>query len=113
VIRAADDRVTPLDPGRILETKDIDRKKSFTTDAALHIVNQASTRDLKRRVEERYPEGLENIMIDNRNWRANIYIDTKNAYDEDLFTELRFGTCIARTVGPSVRCKAIQCNYDV
>ena len=92
MIRAADDRLTALYMGKkILEVLETDRHQSFTTDAALHLVNLASVRDLSQRLTQRYPHGLDNFMLDKRNWRANIYIDTDEAYEEDRFAEMRIG----------------------
>ena len=63
-------------------------------------------------MSDRYPEGLENFQVDYRNWRANILLDTSNAFDEDKFAEMRIGSILMRTVGPCVRCSAVECNYD-
>jgi len=47
MIRAQEDRLTPLDPERQIYLKEGDRKKTFTTDAALHMINLASVRELR------------------------------------------------------------------
>jgi len=54
MIRAADDRLTPLYMGKkIFDVLETDRHQSFTTDAALHLVNRASVRELSQRVRDR------------------------------------------------------------
>jgi len=44
-----------LDPKRHILLKEGDKRKTFTTDAALHIVNKASVEEVKKRVLEQYP----------------------------------------------------------
>ena len=47
VIRSADERVTTINPARLIYIKPEDRKKTFTTDAALHLINLGSVRELQ------------------------------------------------------------------
>ena len=62
-----------------------DTRKTFTTDAALHLVNHDSLNDLRRRVAERYPDGLDDFWISAEQFRSNIVVETGEAYSEDLF----------------------------
>jgi hypothetical protein len=50
-------------------------------------VNEASTRDLEKRVLDRYPDAADRdkIKITSIAFRPNIIIDTGVAYEEDLF----------------------------
>ena len=45
-IRSTDERLTAINPARLIYSKPDDRKKTFTTDAALHMINLASVREL-------------------------------------------------------------------
>jgi len=40
-----------------------DTRKTFTTDAALHIVNKASVDELRRKVQEEHPEGIPDFYV--------------------------------------------------
>lgn len=92
--------------------KEGDTRKTFTTDAALHIVNKASVDELRQRVLDNHPEGLQDFWVEAEQFRSNIVIDTKEGFSEDLFAEMRIGSCLLRNVGPTIRCNAIRTNYD-
>lgn len=64
---------------------DQDQTKGFVSKAVLHVINEASTRDLKKRVLAQYtdPAEIERIKITSIAFRPNIIIDTKFAYEED------------------------------
>jgi uncharacterized protein YcbX len=52
------------------------------------------------------------LFLDTGTFRASMIVDTVNPYDEDKFIEMRLGPMLIRSVGPSVRCKATEVNYD-
>ena len=106
------ERQMPLNPNRHIEMRQGDTRKTYTSDAALHIVNHDSVADLRRRVEERYPNGLDDLWVDAEQFRSNIIIETGQAYSEDLFSELRIGSCLFRSAGPCIRCNDIRTNYE-
>ena len=93
---------------------DEDKTKGFCSKAAIHIVNEASTRDLTKRVLAQYPkkEDRDRIAITSIAFRPNIIIDTEFAYQEDYMQEARIGNTFMRLVGFCSRCKAVANNYD-
>jgi len=58
-LHSASDRERPLDPKRHILLKEGDKRKTFTTDAALHIVNRASVDEVRKRVLEQYPKAVQ------------------------------------------------------
>ena len=46
ILRAAKERVTKLNHERLYKSQDDDRKGAFITDAALHLINTESVKDL-------------------------------------------------------------------
>jgi uncharacterized protein YcbX len=64
IIRSADERVTTINPARLIYIKPEDRKKTFTTDAALHLLNLGSVRELQQRVYDRHPNDKENYFVE-------------------------------------------------
>lgn len=55
VLHSPLDRLNIIPKTSILRV-DGDKAKCFTFDAALHLINEASLRDLKQRVCQKYPE---------------------------------------------------------
>lgn len=104
-------RKTKINPKRIIYDKS-DSHKTFTTDAALHIINKTSVEDLERRMMTRYPDGLEHFYVSIEQFRANIVLDTKLSYSEDNYNELRAGAILMRNCGPCIRCNTIRMNLD-
>jgi hypothetical protein len=47
VLRAQNERLTKLDPTRQIYLREKDRKRTFTTDAALHMINLQSVDELR------------------------------------------------------------------
>jgi hypothetical protein len=94
--------------------KNEDLTKGFVSKAAIHIVNEASTRDLTKRVLAQYsdPKDRERMAITSIAFRPNIIIDSEFAYEEDRMQEARIGNTFMRLVGYCSRCKAVACNYD-
>jgi len=111
LIRSPWKRTNKLDGNRIIYGGK-DESKSYTTGASFHLINRSSVDELRQRVKDKYPEGLANFMVECEQFRPNIIIDTKESFSEDLFTEMRVGSCLFRNVGPAVRCNAIRVNYD-
>ena len=112
-LHSACDREQLLDPKRHILLKEGDKRKTFTTDAALHIVNRASVDEVKRRVLEQYPKTIQDeISISAEPFRPNLVISTNTPFSEDLFAEMRLGSCLLRNVGPTIRCNAIRTNWD-
>lgn len=101
-----------LDPKRHIHKRDGDLRKTYTSDCAFHMVNQSSVVDLRRRVKESHPEGLENFYVDFEQFRPNFVVNTGTAYSEDNFSEMRIGPCLFRTAGPCIRCNAIRTNWN-
>lgn len=91
-----------------------DQTKGFCSKAAIHIINEASTRDLEKRVLAQYPneEDRKKIAITSIAFRPNIIIDTQFAYTEDYMQEARIGNTFLRLVGFCSRCKAVGNNYE-
>lgn len=89
-----------------------DVRKTFTTDAALHIVNKASVDDLRQKVLNEYSEGLSDFYVDAEQFRSNIVIDSGVAFSEDLYSEMRIGCFLLRNAGPTARCNAIRTNWN-
>lgn len=91
-----------------------DQTKGFVSKAAIHVVNEASTRDLSKRVLAQYsdPAERERIKITSIAFRPNIIIDSEFAYEEDRMQEARVGNTFLRIVGYCSRCKAVASNYD-
>lgn len=54
IIRAHKERVTKLDHDRLYKSQDDDRKGAFITDAALHLVNTESVKDLQMILMNKY-----------------------------------------------------------
>ena len=111
VIRSPMIRKSKLNPKRLIYEKN-DLRKTFTTDAAFHIIGKKSVKDLERRVDERYPEGLENNHVSTEQFRPNIVLDTDKEFDEDNYFEMRVGACLMRNCGPTIRCNTIRLNLD-
>ena len=63
-------------------------------------------------MKERHPDGLEDVFCAAENFRANIVLDTGVAWSEDDFCELRVGSALVRSVGPTARCPVIRVNWD-
>ena len=91
-----------------------DQTKGFVSKCAIHIVNEASNRDLIKRVLAQYsdPAERERIRITSIAFRPNITIDSKFAYEEDRMQEARIGNTFIRLVGYCSRCKAVANNYE-
>ena len=91
-----------------------DSTRTFVSKAVFHTVNEASTRDLEKRVLDRYPdpEQRAKLQVSSMAFRPNIIIDTAVPYEEDLFQEFRIANTFARNVGFCARCKAVTSNYE-
>lgn len=91
-----------------------DQSKSFLSKAALHIINEASVRDLTKRVLANYPDQKDRdlIKVTAMAFRPNIVIDTGVAYEEDKMQEARVANTFIRLVGFCSRCKAVANNYE-
>ena len=101
-------------PRNILKWSQVeDVTKGFVSKAAIHIINEASIRDLRERVLARYPNEEERYLIDVASiaFRPNFIIDSKLPYEEDEMQEIRIGNTLVRLVGFCSRCKAISCNF--
>ena len=70
--------------------KEQDMTKSFCT-GSLHICSTASLHDLKKRVEAKYPDGLENWYFGTDQFKPSFLIDLDTPYAEDRHKELRIG----------------------
>lgn len=55
MLRSADERLRSLDPARLITSIPTDRRSTFKSDAALHVVNLNSCRELKQRILARNP----------------------------------------------------------
>lgn len=79
-----------------------------------HTINEASVKDLEKKVLARYPEPelQAKIEVSAMAFRPNIIIDTGVPYEEDLFQEFRIANTFARNVGYCARCKAVTSNYQ-
>ena len=60
-----------------------------------------------------YPESdRDQFKIDIINFRPNFVIDTKEAYSEDQYVEMRLGQCFFRNIGPTFRCNDIRTDFE-
>eukprot|EP00347_Sterkiella_histriomuscorum_P014536 403360502 len=102
-------------PKKILQQSyDDDMTKGFVSKAAIHIINEASVRDLSERVLKKYtnPEDIKRMKIEAMPFRPNFIIDSGVAYSEDTIQEARIGNTMMRLVGYCSRCKAVTCNFE-
>ena len=62
-----------------------DQTKGFVSKAGIHIVNEASVRDLRERVLAKYtdPKDIQKIKIEAMPFRPNVIIDSGVAFSED------------------------------
>jgi len=113
VLHSPSAKLQEMDPGRYIHMREGDKRKMFYADAAFSLINKSSVDDLRARVQKKHPEqAAEYANISHEIFRPNLLVDTGAAYSEDLFTEVRVGTCMLRCAGPSIRCNTIRCNYE-
>lgn len=81
---------------------------------ALHIVNEASVRDLREKVYAKYPDekDREQIKVEAIAFRPNFIIDTDKPFEEDEFMEARISNIFMRLVGFCSRCRIVARNYS-
>jgi len=96
------------------QTQAGDQTKGFVSKAAVHIINEASVRDLRERVMSKItdPADRAKTKIEAMPFRPNFVIDSGVAYSEDTYQEARVGNVLFRLVGYCSRCKAVTCNFD-
>ena len=71
------DQLNPNPLKRAILKREGDSAKGFTHDAAIHMVNEASVRDIQARVEQKYPESeRDQNQIKCDNFRPNILVDS-------------------------------------
>jgi uncharacterized protein YcbX len=76
------------------------------------MISEGSIRDLKSRVQKRYPDApKDKFKVDMVNFRPNIAIDSDVPYIEDSMMEMRIGNCLIRNIGPTFRCNDVMTNY--
>jgi len=54
LMRSPPNRLNPLDANRLIQSIPSDRRKTFTTDASIHMINMASLREVKTRIKQEY-----------------------------------------------------------
>ena len=61
--------------------------KGFVSKAAIHIINEASVRDLRERVIKKFsdPDEIARIKIEPMPFRPNFIIDSGVPYSEDTY----------------------------
>ena len=96
------------------QTAEGDETKGFVSKAAVHIVNEASVRDLRERVLSKIEDPAARALtkIEATPFRPNFVIDSGVAFSEDTYQEARVGNVLFRLVGYCSRCKAVTCNFD-
>ena len=95
--------------GKLPQKKDGDLARTFLCETPLHFVNERSVRNLSSVVELRNrAEPLTNWNHCKENYRANIYFDLPEAYEEERLTEFRIGPLLMRLVGPAIRCRLLK-----
>ncbi len=96
------------------QTVEGDMTKGFVSKAAIHIINEASVRDLRERVIKKFtdPAEIARIRIEPLPFRPNFIIDSTQPYSEDTYQEARIGNTLFRLVGYCSRCKAVTCNFE-
>ena len=98
-----------LSKDRLPQIQDEDRRGNFLTDAAIHLVNENSIRDLKKTIENKYKyfkNKTELVNAEVNIFRPTFLIDEENdaAYCEEEFQEVRIANVLFRHVGPCQRC---------
>ena len=97
--------------GKLPEKKSGDLARTLLCETPLHFVNDRSVRNLTSVVELRNKEKpLTNWNHCKENYRANIYFDLPEAYEEERLTEYRIGPLLMRLVGPAIRCQLLKFN---
>lgn len=114
LLRSAPNFTKAVPKNVLRQTLDDDQTKGFVSKAAVHIVNEASVRDLRQRVMKKLtdPEDIKNTKIEALPFRPSFLIDTGIPYSEDTYQEARIGNTLFRLVGYCSRCKAVTCNFE-
>lgn len=82
-----------------------DQARAFNFDGALHMIGEASIKDLRARVIKRNPEiHPSKLNVEMENFRPNIVLKTSEPFIEDTLMEMRVGNLLIRTIGPTWRC---------
>jgi len=69
-----------LNHKRLIFSRSSDLRKTFTSDAALHVINKASVDELERRVRQNHPGGLKDFYVSTEQFRPNIVLNTKKSF---------------------------------
>ena len=106
LIRASPDRGMPLiqDYVKLFHRDEGDRRAAFITDAAVHFINDASVRALKK-------DARPGNDFDHTTFRPSILIDEDPAYIEEEIFQARIANILFRQLGPCVRCKMTSINW--
>jgi uncharacterized protein YcbX len=113
LLRSAPNYTKAVPKKALPQTMEGDITHGFVSKAAIHIVNEASVRDLRERVLSKMSEeDKAKTRIESIPFRPNITIDSGIPYSEDTMQEARIGNVLMRLVGYCSRCKVVTCNYE-
>lgn len=115
LMRAMPERRMGLDNARLPNSLESDRRRGFLSDAAVHLVNRTSVEAFRNNVKSKYkddPDQFNQIYLDERIFRPSFVIETEAPYEEEEFQEMRINNIMWRNIGPCIRCKSIQLNWD-
>ena len=110
LIRAASKHRCRARLGKFVAGRKDDQVKSFTSEAPLSIVNDASICDLRNRVLEK-KEVNSDFYLEREQFRAPIAVDLGTPWLEDSLAECRIGPILLRYCGPAIRCDCIRMDY--
>ena len=79
------------DGGCTVYTKRDDLRKGYQKGAAFHIINKTSVNELRQRIIDRHPKGIDNLYVTTEQFRANMVIEWPESFAEDRFFEFRLG----------------------
>lgn len=114
LLRAGDGRRTEIDHKRLPKSQDVDKRRAFITDAAVHVINLKSIEALREGLREKYkddPEAFDDIDTGVEVFRPTFVVDMEEPFKEEELQELRIENTMLRQLGPCIRCKTTSLNW--
>ena len=113
-VRAPKENAKPPRTNVLPRGREEDRVTGFASEACLHIINETSVDQLRKRVEDKYRDGKvpEDFVCRPSMYKPNIVIRGDTPYEEDNWQEARVGPLLWRTTGPCRRCAQTYVNPD-
>ena len=113
LLRAADGRRTEINHKRLQKSQDVDKRRAFITDAAVHVINLQSLKSVREGLREKYKDEsskFEDIDTGVEVFRPTFVVDLDPFKEEEL-QELRIENTMLRQLGPCIRCKTTSLNW--